>query len=187
VDALRGWVVEASIGSDAVWRVALAERMQQRALTLTDEIARTGPMYSSEPLHAVRIATKKLRYVIELAGEFNFAPVTGPLRSLKRQQELLGEIHDLEVLTGFADQAFAEAPRRANAARLVGVWHRDARLLHAAYLRSRPVLERIARHARGELPRRVVRGRPRPRPARAAAQARPARPRAATPAAARRR
>jgi CHAD domain-containing protein len=46
---------------------------------------------SRKNLHAFRIAIKKLRYILEATGK--------PLGNLKRMQDLLGELHDLQVLT----------------------------------------------------------------------------------------
>lgn len=131
----------------AVWRTALGARIRERAETLREEVARTGVLYAPEPLHAVRIACKKLRYAVELAGELKLGATNGLERVLKRQQELLGRIHDLEVLVGFADRACAETPRRVNAARLAGDWHRECRELHARYLRARVNVDRTATRA----------------------------------------
>lgn len=127
---------------------ALGGRIEQRALALAAEVARTGVLYAPEPLHGVRIATKKLRYALELAGELRpHWPTAAVVRALKRHQDLLGRIHDLEVLSGLADRACAEAPRRVHAARLVGDWQRECRELHARYLRTRVALERAGRSA----------------------------------------
>jgi CHAD domain-containing protein len=42
-------------------------------------------------LHDLRIAAKRLRYLLELTGP------SGPVKQLKRLQDLLGEIHDCDV------------------------------------------------------------------------------------------
>ena len=55
-------------------------------------------MYNPESLHRVRIATKKLRYGLEIAAEGGF-PIAAPLvRQLKKVQDTLGRLHDLQVL-----------------------------------------------------------------------------------------
>ncbi len=136
---------------------ALGERIDRRADALAGVVAQTGVLYAPEPLHAVRIATKKLRYAVELVAELlPRRSSSALLRTLKRRQELLGRIHDLEVLCGLADRACAEAPRRVHAARLVGDWQRECRELHAGYLRTRPALAQATAEAR-RLGRRLVR------------------------------
>jgi CHAD domain-containing protein len=133
--------------ADRAWRLTLARRIRRRADALQREMAAAGVLYSPGPLHLVRIATKKLRYGVELAGELRLGATAATLRALKKQQELLGTIHDLEVLTAFADQAIAEMPGRVRPARLVGDWHRECRELHAGYLHSRATLGRLAEAA----------------------------------------
>ena len=136
---------------------ALGERIDRRADALAGVVAQTGVLYAPDPLHAVRIATKKLRYAVELVAELQPRRMPpGLLRTLKRRQELLGRIHDLEVLCGFADRACAEAPRRVHAARLVGDWQRECRELHASYVRTRQALLQATTEAR-RLGRRLVR------------------------------
>jgi CHAD domain-containing protein len=57
-------------GSDShEWRDALGSRLVRRAKALTSAIGEAGQLYAAEPLHQVRIAAKKLRYAMELAGD----------------------------------------------------------------------------------------------------------------------
>lgn len=159
VDALRRLVADHADQPDLVWRRVLADRIRTRAEALLEEIARAGVMYAPEPLHAIRIATKKLRYAVELAGDLHLGATVSALRTLKRQQELLGRIHDLEILAGLADRAAAEAPRYVSSARLVGDWHREVRERHASYLRARPRLEQVVTALATKLPVSVAGGR----------------------------
>jgi CHAD domain-containing protein len=152
VDALRRLVADHADQPDLVWRRVLSDRIRTRAEALREEIARAGVLYAPEPLHAVRIATKKLRYAVELAGDLHLGATVSALRTLKRQQELLGRIHDLEILAGLADRATAEAPRYVSSARLVGDWHREVRERHASYLRARPRLEEVVTALATNLP-----------------------------------
>jgi len=154
VDALPALVTDEALARPE-WRMVLARRLRKRADVLAREIERTGVLYDAHALHAVRIATKKLRYAVELAGEVRLGATAAALRSLKRQQELLGDVHDLEVLMGFADHAVAEIPTRVRVARLVGEWQRECRELHARYLRSRAAVVRVAEYAGGGLAQRV--------------------------------
>ena len=88
-----------STGSDsAEWREALGSRLVRRAKALTKAIDEAGQMYAAEQLHQVRIATKKLRYALELAADAGVKAASAPLRALKRAQDTLGRLHDLQVL-----------------------------------------------------------------------------------------
>ena len=53
-------------------------------------IQNAGQVYAAEQLHAVRIATKKLRYALELVADSRLAPVRPLVNTLKRAQETLG-------------------------------------------------------------------------------------------------
>ena len=57
-----------------------------------------GQIYAAEQLHVVRIATKKLRYALELVADARMAPVRPLLGTLKRAQETLGRLHDLQII-----------------------------------------------------------------------------------------
>ena len=61
-------------------------------------IAAAGHMYAPEPLHQVRIAAKKLRYALELAEDAGIKSASAPVRAVKRVQDTLGRLHDLQVL-----------------------------------------------------------------------------------------
>jgi CHAD domain-containing protein len=81
------------------WKWAIDARVMRCALTLKQTIHERGSIYSPESLHTVRIAMKKLRYSLELAREASGASGDRDLATLKREQTLLGRIHDFEQLT----------------------------------------------------------------------------------------
>lgn len=85
---------------DERWREALVGRVLKRAQRLAEAVDEAGQMYAPERLHRVRIATKKLRYGLEIAGGVGTRSAAPLVRSLKRMQELLGRLHDLQVLLG---------------------------------------------------------------------------------------
>jgi CHAD domain-containing protein len=89
-------------GEDAqtrrAWRWALDARLSRRALALSNAIDKAGAVYLADRLHATRIAVKKLRYALELDVESRGLKNTGELRLMKRMQEVLGRLHDLQVL-----------------------------------------------------------------------------------------
>ncbi len=132
---------------DSGWRPALGRRLASRAEALREHIERTGSRYEPEPLHAVRIATKKLRYVLEITAEAGLARLAGPLRTLKAAQESLGRLHDLDVLLALLHAVPGTAPGRPlqhAAAGVVAGIEDESRQLHARYLRAVPSLRRVA-------------------------------------------
>ena len=71
-----------------------------------------GQMYNPERLHQVRIATKKLRYGLEIAAESGIRSAAAPVRQLKRAQDTLGRLHDLQVLELHVAAVQAQPPAR---------------------------------------------------------------------------
>jgi CHAD domain-containing protein len=143
---LEAFAAERAASDDATWRDSLARRLTDRALELRTRIARTGTLYRPEPLHDVRIATKKLRYVLEITAETGLLRLARPLRTLKSAQESLGRLHDLDVLFTLlhgVPGASPGQPFQHAAAAVVGTLERQSRRLHARYLRARPALERV--------------------------------------------
>ena len=74
-----------------------------RELQLTWEAFDTRVSHSQkerdpDSLHAVRIAAKRLRYLIEVIGELGVADTKKILSRLRRLQQHLGDWHDLEVI-----------------------------------------------------------------------------------------
>ena len=90
-------------GMKPAGRAVLPARLRECGRTLIREINEAGTLYAPLPLHRVRIAVKKLRYVVELAGE----PVPGSLRRLKKIQSALGRLHDAQVLQSRIDEMAA--------------------------------------------------------------------------------
>ncbi len=80
------------------WRRALGTRLLQRSKRLIAAMDEAGHMYSPERLHSVRIAVKKLRYGLELAADSGVKVATPQVRTMKRVQDVLGKLHDLQVL-----------------------------------------------------------------------------------------
>jgi CHAD domain-containing protein len=124
------------------WRWAIDARVARRAARLRDAVEAAGALYTVERLHGVRIALKKLRYGMELAAESSPGALRKDLRTLKRVQELLGRLHDLQVLVDRVRmlQASMTAPDvndwRDLDALLISL-ERTCRRLHARYVRDR--------------------------------------------------
>jgi CHAD domain-containing protein len=84
--------------SDADITARLRARRVARERSLARAITRAGRLYDVERLHDVRICTKKLRYVLEAQVECTGRGPRQRLKHLKRLQEELGRLHDLQVL-----------------------------------------------------------------------------------------
>jgi len=124
-------------------------RVRSRAVGLKSAIEAAGALYISERLHAVRIATKKLRYSAELLAETRQNRTALDIARLKSVQGLLGRLHDLEVLIAWARQVQASmSPPKLNVwgdiNSLVGDLETECRRLHARYMRDRTWLAAIA-------------------------------------------
>ena len=60
---------------------------------------------ASEAQHDMRIAAKRLRYVLELSGPVFGPPAAKAVKALRRLQDMLGEIHDCDELVARAEAA----------------------------------------------------------------------------------
>lgn len=129
-------------------RSALAEANAQaarRAAGLRAAIERAGGIYLADRLHRVRVAAKKLRYALEIQRELARSRSTAQLNRLKAQQDLLGRMHDLEILIDWARAAQASMSPRdrrgmAELKTLIRAVEDECREGHAAYMRARPAL-----------------------------------------------
>ena len=84
----------------ALEKLTAARRLQSQALKTESDAA----------LHRLRIALKKFRYAVE-----NFLPILHPAwgDDLKRLQDLLGEVHDLDLLRQTLSQVCADVPSQS--------------------------------------------------------------------------
>ena len=138
----------ADTGRDRGWRWALDARVARRGVALGKVVDEAGAMYLPERLHEVRIALKKLRYGVELRTEAAGDRTNVDLRALKRTQELLGRMHDLQALIDRVRDAQASlAPTDAGLWRdldaLVISLEGSCRQLHGRYVRQRAALAAI--------------------------------------------
>lgn len=139
------------------WRQVLGKRLLKRAKRLASAVQDAGHLYAPERLHDVRIATKKLRYGLELAeggGTKSAAPL---VRTLKRVQEMLGRLQDLQVLREHVAviQAGANGHRVSRAA-FDTLAHRiedECRRLHGRYVAaSQALIDLVAEVRSGVVP-----------------------------------
>jgi CHAD domain-containing protein len=139
------------------WRWAIDARVARRATALRTAIQKAGAMYLPERLHAVRIALKKLRYALELSVEAGGGTTNADLRLLKREQVLLGRLHDIQVLIDRVRHAQASIATPdliawRELAALGTSLENGARRLHARYLRNRHEVADLCTRRIAELP-----------------------------------
>jgi CHAD domain-containing protein len=130
------------------WRWAVDARVVRRATRLSAAMDDAGSVYLPERLHVVRIAVKKLRYAVELSNDVSGAR-DDEVRVLRRSQDLLGRMHDLQMLTERVRQVQASlAPPTLSDWRdldaLIVSLEDECRRLHARYMSMRDALAAIA-------------------------------------------
>jgi CHAD domain-containing protein len=130
-------------------RLAVAlRRAARRAEGVQVAIENAAGIYLPDRLHQVRIAVKKLRYALEIAQDLSGSRATARINKLKRVQDLLGRMHDLEMLIARtrAIQSSAGAPNlqlSADLDRLVRRLENECRRLHVRYMNERKALRGI--------------------------------------------
>jgi CHAD domain-containing protein len=136
------------------WRWAIEARVAKRAARLGAAMSTAGALYLPDRLHAVRIAVKRLRYAVELSAEAAGTRGGADIRLLKRGQDVLGRMHDVQMLVDQVRQTQASlAPPNITVWReldkLVASLEDDCRRLHARYMRMHDALAALAER-RGE-------------------------------------
>ena len=137
--------IEIPLAPTHEWRETLSGRLGHRVNRLADSIHAAGQMYAPEQLHAVRIAAKRLRYALELVADARVSLVRPFLNTLKRAQDTLGRLHDLQIIEQHVAAVQALPPARRGAhdggldvvARMLG---EECRHLHARYIKQVPAL-----------------------------------------------
>ena len=133
---------------DPVRAAAAMARAARRAVALRAAMDNAAGIYLPDRLHEVRIAVKKLRYALEIARDLSGSRATARIRTLKRVQDLLGRMHDLEMLIARtrAIQSRAGAPNlklSGELDRLVRRLENECRRLHVRYMNERKALRGI--------------------------------------------
>jgi CHAD domain-containing protein len=133
-------------------RVAAAqERAGRRAARLRAAIDNAAGLYLPDRLHEVRIAIKKLRYGLELVREMRGSRAMARIATLKEAQDLLGRMHDLEVLIGRVravqgSSSAAHLRLSAGLDRLVRRLETECRQRHGHYMALRKRLTAVCEH-----------------------------------------
>lgn len=135
--------------SRRAWLWALEARAARRAARLRAAIEIAGAVYASVRLHDVRVALKRLRYTLELAADARQPLASRDVAALKTAQDLLGRLHDLELLIARVrdEQVRLSPPTLAgwrDSGSLAHTLEDDCRALHARYMHHRTKLLAIA-------------------------------------------
>ena len=130
---------------------AAAHRRRMRAVALAKELRQLGTLYVPDQLHAVRLATKKLRYALEWEQQVGRKAWVRERQLLERAQEALGAWHDILILQEHLHRLrrSGDWPRATTASlkHMAAQLERECRAHHARVLALCPALSRLARAA----------------------------------------
>jgi CHAD domain-containing protein len=151
VAAVRKGQRAATASQDPKRLAAAHERAARRAVRLRTAIDNAAGLYLPDRLHEVRIAIKKMRYALELVRELSESRATARINTLKSAQDLLGRMHDLEVLIGrvrAAQGSSSAANLRLSAGldRLVRRLETECRQIHGHYMALRKKVIGVCEH-----------------------------------------
>jgi CHAD domain-containing protein len=147
-------IAKSSGDQKTAWRTALAATLMKRAKGLKIVLDEAGPLYTPERIHGVRVAVKKLRYALEIARDAGQSGIPPLLKALKREQDRLGHLHDLEsLLSHVRDAASSQrsGSRQAELTAYADTLERDIRRLHAQFVEARETLFESATEVRQNL------------------------------------
>jgi len=148
-------------GVDRRAQIAAARRRAaRRAARVETAIDVAGAIYLPDRLHQVRIAVKKLRYALEMVRDLSGSRAEARIRVLKRSQDLLGRMHDLEVLIartrGLQAAAVRDLKLSSDLDQLVRRLETEARQLHGQYITTRRSLLDICNRVAAAADRKVA-------------------------------
>jgi CHAD domain-containing protein len=153
IEKLRRRLGEVGTTEDPPLKAAAIEAAEyqvgRRAQTIATAIEHAGGLYLPDRLHAVRVAAKKLRYALEIERELKKLRGTARIAQLKLLQDLLGRMHDFEMLIDRtrqlqADVAGSDRRLAFELDRLIRTLEQECRQLHAVYMRRRASILKLA-------------------------------------------
>ena len=152
LERLRHRLGQVSSGPEAPQTVATLDEARRqvvkRARRLAAAVERAGGLYLADRLHVARVAAKKLRYALEIERELTRSRATARVTQLKRAQDVLGRMHDFEILIDWtrrvqADHAGSDRKLTLELDTLVRTLEAECRKDHAIYMRRRPSLLKL--------------------------------------------
>jgi len=109
--------------ADPTMAVAMAQLLAERLVQMEASLGRLKRPGQTEPAHEARIATKRLRYLLEAFGNSSRLAATAVLRLTEVQDEF-GRLHDAQILSQRITRAKPEL--RALVRRKIGTAFREA-------------------------------------------------------------
>jgi CHAD domain-containing protein len=123
------------------WRQQIRRLAVERSHTAAESISHATGVYFPKRSHGARIALKQLRYAAEIALRTGFDDMRESVSVLKKSQEILGDLHDKQVL---ADELRSYSKDKGVDAEHIKVscqvLEGDVQQLHADYLCRREAL-----------------------------------------------
>jgi CHAD domain-containing protein len=124
------------------WRRRIVTETLARQQELCDAMDRAPVVYMPNRVHRVRIATKKLRYALEVGEATGIRVNPNVMRDLRKTQDLLGRVHDADVARGVVRGLHrADGSVAAEAAILDAVMAADCSARYEKYLARRERLQ----------------------------------------------
>jgi len=124
------------------WRRSIVTETLARQQELCDAMDRAPVVYMPNRVHRVRIATKKLRYALEVGEATGIRVNPNVMRDLRKTQDLLGRVHDADVARGVVRGLHrADGSVAAEAAILDAVMAADCSARYEKYLARRERLQ----------------------------------------------
>jgi len=130
------------------WREQLRRTLKDRAQTMHESVQHTTGVYFPNRLHRTRISVKKCRYAVEIADETGAgSDADDILRYLRNTQDVLGDLHDDQILVDELAAADTSMPPEIDPEHIklvIQIVEAECRELHQKYLKRRERLHEIA-------------------------------------------
>lgn len=125
----------------AGWRQQLRHLLVERSRTAVEAITHATGIYFPRRAHGARIAIKQLRYAAEMAQATGLLELQDAVRTLRKGQEILGDLHDRQTLAdslqGYGKDDGVEREHRELARQVL---EGEVLQLHADYIARRSAL-----------------------------------------------
>jgi CHAD domain-containing protein len=139
-----GWLAHPVVFGHGGWETKLAERIRELSTTVHEKSVHASGVFLPNRIHRLRIASKKLRYALEIAAAAGHVVASHMVRDVKRVQNTLGRVHDVQVLANRVEQLdLSDDGREVERQRrlLIDICEADCLALHRTYLERRRALD----------------------------------------------